>query len=235
MTEEFDTFAALTPVAIIGIRPEPDDTVSTVRGVGGRGIVYSRQVDMLMIDDWTAEGWSIEIGTMDYGFQIAGIIGMDLLKASGAVIDLGAHLADLAGLVEVKGGKTRLLPVRERMRGLFGKEGVAVATTARKGKRQQMALFEAPASVEADHDSGGAHDLQGTPGASTLDRVHQAMLLFAFGQGEQARRFLVDDGVGADNRFWRLVQALSALYPAQSEEKRWVDGILARKKALGFG
>jgi hypothetical protein len=45
---------------------------------------------------------------------------------------------------------------------------------------------------------------------------------------------LLDDGAGQDARFWRLAQALSALYPAGSEEKRWVDGVLARKKALGL-
>jgi putative DNA methylase len=30
----------------------------------------------------------------------------------------------------------------------------------------------------------------------------------------------------------RLAQALSALYPAASDEKRWVDGVLAWKKGL---
>jgi len=40
-------------------------------------------------------------------------------------------------------------------------------------------------------------------------------------------------GCGHD-RFWRLAQAFSALYPASTDEKRWVDGVLARKKSLGF-
>ena len=42
------------------------------------------------------------------------------------------------------------------------------------------------------------------------------------------------DGIGGDERFWRLAQALSALYPSHTDEKRWVDGVLARKKSLGF-
>ena len=46
--------------------------------------------------------------------------------------------------------------------------------------------------------------------------------------------FLVDEGVGQDARFWRLAQAFSALYPRDTQEKRWVDGVLARKKGLGF-
>ena len=39
---------------------------------------------------------------------------------------------------------------------------------------------------------------------------------------------------GRDARYWGLAQALSALYPAGTDEKRWVDGVLARKKGLGF-
>ncbi len=54
------------------------------------------------------------------------------------------------------------------------------------------------------------------------------------GRGEAMKRFLVDDGAGNDQRFWSLAQALSALYPASSTEKRWVDGVLARKKGLGL-
>jgi len=67
-----------------------------------------------------------------------------------------------------------------------------------------------------------------------LDRVHQSMLLFGVGRSEALKRFLVEEGVGSDARFWRLAQALSALYPNPSDEKRWVDGVLARKKGLGF-
>ena len=48
------------------------------------------------------------------------------------------------------------------------------------------------------------------------------------------KRFLVEDGIGKDGRFWWLAQALSALYPAGVEEKRWVEDVLARKKGLGF-
>ena len=72
-------------------------------------------------------------------------------------------------------------------------------------------------------------------GTTTLDRVHQAMLLFASGRGEALKRFLVDDGVGSQAPFWKLSQALAALYPTGSDERRWVEGVLARKKGLGFG
>jgi putative DNA methylase len=60
------------------------------------------------------------------------------------------------------------------------------------------------------------------------------MILFATGRAEALKRFLVDDGAGSQRQFWTLAQALSALYPTISEEKRWIDGVLARKKGLGF-
>ena len=60
------------------------------------------------------------------------------------------------------------------------------------------------------------------------------MILFGAGRGQALKRFLVEDGVGRDPRFWGLAQALSALYPSATEEKRWVDGVLARKKGLGL-
>jgi len=67
-----------------------------------------------------------------------------------------------------------------------------------------------------------------------LDRLHQTMILFSAGRSEALKSFLVTDGIGKDPRYWQLAQALSALYPRGSEEKRWVDGVLARKKGLGF-
>jgi hypothetical protein len=82
--------------------------------------------------------------------------------------------------------------------------------------------------------SAGANASSPEPGATVLDRLHQSMLLFAAGRTEALRSFLLDNGIGRDERFWRLAQALSALYPMGSDEKRWVDGVLARKKGWGM-
>ena len=145
---------------------------------------------------------------------------------------LGAHLEDLGSLVEISGETAKLLPVAERAQALFGKdEGGIVAQ--RKKRAPQLDLF----SVLEDFDDDGAR--RGATkvarlGESVLDRIHQGMLLFAAGRGEALKRFLVEDGVGRDHRFWSLAQALSALYPPRTDEKRWVDGVLARKKSLGF-
>jgi len=71
-------------------------------------------------------------------------------------------------------------------------------------------------------------------GSTVLDRVHQAMILLAAGRGEALKRFLVEEGIGKDARFWKLAQSLSALYRRRINEKRWFDGALARKKGLGL-
>ncbi len=147
---------------------------------------------------------------------------------------LGAHLEDLTSLVEIKGDTARLLLVAERTRALFGKDEAQAPTTARRKKESQLKLgFEAELQ-QAEESSGWGQ--KGAPrlGSTILDRVHQAMILFAAGRGEALRRFLVDEGVGRDERFWRLAQALVALYPPGSDERRWVEGVQARKKGLGF-
>lgn len=148
---------------------------------------------------------------------------------------LGAHLEKLAGVVEVKGDTARLLSVAERTRGLFGKDQAGAPAAKRKKKDTQMRLdFAAEVEAAEAADGGWGEKSVSRPGATALDRLHQAMILFAAGRSEALRRFLVDDGIGREQRFWRLAQALSALYPANTDEKRWVDGVLARKKGLGF-
>ncbi|MVF24188.1 DUF1156 domain-containing protein [Methylocaldum sp. BRCS4] len=146
---------------------------------------------------------------------------------------LGAHLEDLDHVVEVSGESARLLPVSERTQYLFGKEQADAPTGGRKKKAAQMDLFGELTKAGTD-DTAWSEKTVKKIGETTLDRVHQAMILFAAGRGEALKRFLVEDGAGRDQRFWRLAQALSALYPSATSEKRWVDGVLARKKGLGL-
>jgi adenine-specific DNA methylase len=144
---------------------------------------------------------------------------------------LGARLDELTHVAEIKGDKARLLAVVERTKHLFGKaEGAPTAKKA--GKKKQMTLF---GELEEAAEAQGWGEV-GAPKAATttLDRVHQAMLLFGSGRGEALKRFLVEEGVGKQPQFWKLAQSLSALYPGGTDEKRWVDGVLARKKGLGF-
>jgi putative DNA methylase len=103
----------------------------------------------------------------------------------------------------------------------------------RKKKSAQLDMF-AELTESEDAEAAWREKTVKRVGETTLDRVHQGMILFAAGRGEALKRFVVEDGVGRDGKFWRLAQALSALYPSGSDEKRWVDGVLARKKQFGF-
>lgn len=152
---------------------------------------------------------------------------------------LGAHLEQLTRLVEVKGSTARLLPVSERTEYLFGKEEAQTPskTKGKKGKKkepEQLNLFAVLGITETEEDTDWGEKNLPQLGNTTLDCIHQSMILFAAGRSEALKRFLVDEGAGKDQRFWGLAQALSALYPTGTEEKRWVDGVLARKKGLGF-
>jgi adenine-specific DNA methylase len=144
---------------------------------------------------------------------------------------LGANLDALDNVVQVQGGTARLLGVGERA-ALLAPDGVATPQPAKK-RKSQLALPITTVDEAKPAEPAVSGELP-KPGRTVLDRVHQAMLLFAANRGEAVRRFLVEEGVGQKEQFWRLAQALSVLYPVGSDEKRWVEGLLARKKGLGF-
>lgn len=160
-----------------------------------------------------AKGWSLPY---DDARLILQALGVDEAK-----------LRRPGGILEIKGNTARLRSVMERRRDLLGEPREAVPEKPRRRKRQG-ALFEEleePPPLEA-------FTLE--PGRTLLDRLHQAMLLFAEGHTEALRRFLVEEGYGRDPQFWRLADALSRLYPASSREKRLVDGLIARRKTWGL-
>lgn len=143
--------------------------------------------------------------------------------AQGLGVNLGV-LAKPGGIVEIKGNEARLLSVAERKKYLLSKTKQQI----RKKREKQMTLFGE--AVEEMEETQAVLER----GKTMLDRLHQAMLLFADGNLAGLKHFLVDEGIGHDDLFWRLANALSALYPANSYEKRWIDGLIARKKALGL-
>ena len=75
-------------VLAIGLKLETDDVVHRIRGVGGAEFVFAKQVERLSLGEPQANDFEIEVGAMDYGFDIDGIIGMDFLTQVNAVIDL---------------------------------------------------------------------------------------------------------------------------------------------------
>ncbi len=173
-------------------------------------------------DDDTSSGKKSKIKGYALEFDTARKIGQGL----------GANIQQMPTLIEVKKGVARLLPVSERAQYLFTRDDTAPVREPRK-KDKQTHLF--PEEVEVRQPS--AHegwDTVSHVGETVLDRVHQSMILFGNGRSDALRRFLVEDGIGRDPQFWKLAQSLAALYLDGSEEKRWVEGVLARKKGLGL-
>lgn len=146
---------------------------------------------------------------------------------------LGANLEELKTLVEVRGDKARLLPVLERADKLFGATGIQPQAIKKKKKVQLTLSFD---NTEAEENL--KYEIpelnMDQAGKTVLDRLHQALLLFSSGRTEALKRFLVEDGAGKDDRFWKLAQALTSLYPKDTDERRWVEAVQTYKKNLGF-
>jgi hypothetical protein len=149
---------------------------------------------------------------------------------------LGIHLDNWEDrIIETEKGIVRLLPVGERGAQLFGQEGadlVAERLEREPSGALQLGLFPdrgegAPQvkSKKGKGKKGTDKDLRTNTEATTLDRVHAAMLLQASGRTNGLRALLkAEQDRGPD--FLRLANALSALYPKQSEEKRLLDAML---------
>ena len=127
----------------------------------------------------------------------------------------------------------RLLPVSERGKQLFGESGaeaVADEMEAAANVSPQLSLFpeEAPRVRGRARRRGRSTvvaDMVPAHSATTLDRVHAAMLLQASGRSQALRNLLrAEQERGPD--FLRLANALTALYPRGSEEKRLLDAML---------
>jgi hypothetical protein len=166
---------------------------------------------------------------------------------------LGIHLPEWEGrVIETEKGVVRLLSVKERAKQLFGEESVSVAgfKIEEQARRDPQMKFDFAVgaevgaipkikgrrvkSLQPPFAKGGQEGIRkgGLPagasakaGTTTLDRVHAAMLLQASGQTNALRALLkTEQDRGPD--FLRLANALSALYPKQSEEKRLLDAML---------
>ena len=131
-------------------------------------------------------------------------------------------------------GMVRLLPVAERAKRLFGEDGAGAAADwieSDPTANPQMALFtESDAAPKSRGRRGGKAILDSDVelqrlDATALDRVHAAMLLQASGHANALRMLIgAEQDRGPD--FLRLANALSALYPRGSQEKRLLDAML---------
>ncbi|MBI4536779.1 MAG: hypothetical protein HY712_02345 [candidate division NC10 bacterium] len=163
---------------------------------------------------------------------------------------LGIHLPDWESrIIETEKGIVRLLPVSQRAKQLFGEDGAEVVADqleqspksaaqltlfprmetepqpvrVRGRARRGAAISDKALRTRRDLPAAARHAAQA--GATTLDHVHAAMLLQAGGR-TNALRALLEAEIQRSADFLRLANALSALYPKESEEKRLLDAML---------
>jgi hypothetical protein len=71
----------------IGVMVEPEDILNKIRGVGGVEVVYSKRFDFVRLGEASLEGFEVEIGEMNYGMKINGILGFDFIRNASLIID----------------------------------------------------------------------------------------------------------------------------------------------------
>jgi hypothetical protein len=74
-------------LARMGILPNQEDVIQTMGGIGGVEYVVEKQIDSLQVGTLIASPITIQMGAMDYGIPMDGILGADFLLQTGAVID----------------------------------------------------------------------------------------------------------------------------------------------------
>ncbi len=81
----------------IGIVAEEDDIIYRISGMGRSEFIYSKTVDAVKIGDMQTKDFALEIGAMNYGFDLDGIIGLDLLQQLKAIINIDKLILDSNG------------------------------------------------------------------------------------------------------------------------------------------
>lgn len=90
-----DTGSATTIISAdflerFGIVPDHSDAIHRMSGIGGYEYVVQKRIDGLQLGSTLIENVDIQLGDMDYGFEINGILGFDVLSKMGAIINLAS-------------------------------------------------------------------------------------------------------------------------------------------------
>jgi hypothetical protein len=83
------TMFAVDEVAKLGLVPEPTDAIRRVVGVGGSEFVVAKWIEKLTLGEIEVRKFPIQVGAMDYGFPIQGLLGTGFFVQARVVLDLG--------------------------------------------------------------------------------------------------------------------------------------------------
>ncbi|MCY4675202.1 MAG: hypothetical protein OXD43_15830 [Bacteroidetes bacterium] len=148
---------------------------------------------------------------------------------------MGIDLDTWSGsIISQQKGVLRLLPVTDRIKDLFGEDGASSAAEwihIDSQKNIQGELFAEQNTETTPKRTRKRKRILGddvefeATNVTALDRVHAAML-FQAGAHASALRKLIEAELSRGPEFLRLANALSALYPRESQEKRLLDAML---------
>lgn len=71
----------------INVLPKQSDKLHCMQGIGGYEYVVEKVIDSIICDKVKLINHAIQLGELDYGYGIQGIIGSDILNQMNAVID----------------------------------------------------------------------------------------------------------------------------------------------------
>ena len=136
-------------------------------------------------------------------------------------------------VISQKKGVVRLMPVADRSKVIFGDDGASSVGDWLDGAQGDQPMLFDDVEPRTTLGHGGSQAASRTRSAvdidyddaTTLDRLHAAMLLQRGGNAT-ALRTLIDAEQHRGPDFLRLANALSALYPRGSTEKRLLDAML---------
>ena len=180
-------------------------------------------------DDGAEENSEITEETKAKGFSLPFDVVRRFAQPMGIDLDTWS-----GNIISQKKGVVRLLPVTERIKDLFGEDGAVSAAEWIQIDSQRGIQGELFTQQNAEPNSKRSRDRKRILGddveieandVTALDRVHAAMLFQASGHASALRK-LIEAEINRGPEFLRLANAMSALYPRESQEKRLLDAML---------
>jgi predicted aspartyl protease len=87
-TGSVSTVLSAAVAVSIGLAAKPDDEIRRIRGVGGSEWVYAKRLERIQVGEMRIDDFEIEVGAVEYGITMDGILGLDFLISCGAIMDL---------------------------------------------------------------------------------------------------------------------------------------------------
>ncbi|GIK64113.1 MAG: hypothetical protein BroJett018_19070 [Chloroflexota bacterium] len=71
----------------LGIQVELTDRIRTMVGIGGSEVVVEKQIEAIKVGEIEITPFKIQMGALDYGYSIRGILGLDFLLRASVILD----------------------------------------------------------------------------------------------------------------------------------------------------